>query len=131
MGLKFIQPSNLATPMASYSPIIEVTSGKIVFIAGQTSTDANGNIVGKGDIAAQTKQVMENLKAAVEGAGGSLRDIAKIIIFTTDMDAFRDKTTEMRDSYFPSDYPTNTLVGITRLAHPDFLVEIEAMAIID
>ena len=117
--------------MATYSQIIEVTSGKIVFIAGQTSTDANGNIVGKGDIAAQTKQVMENLKAAVEGAGGSLKDIAKITIFTTDMDAFREKTTEMRDSYFPSDYPTSTLVGITRLAHPDFLVEIEAMAIID
>lgn len=131
MALTFRQPDALAKPIGSYSQVIEVTSGKLVFIAGQTAVDAQGKLVGKGDIAAQTRQVMENLKTAVEGAGGSLRDIAKLTIFTTDLPAFRQHTGDLRKAYFPRDYPTSTLVEISQLAHPDFLVEIEAVAAID
>ena len=128
--VKIIQPKNLATPQGNYSQVIEATGGKLVFIAGQTSVDAQGTLVGKGDIEAQTLQVMENLKIGVEAAGGTLRDIVKINIFTTDIPSFRQKTADIRNEYFPSDYPTSTLVEISKLADPDLLVEIEAIAVI-
>ena len=127
---KIIQPKNLAKPLANYSQVVETTGGKMVFIAGQTSIDAQGNLVGKGDIAAQTRQVMENLKIAVEAAGGAVRDIVKINIFTTDLLNFRQQTSDIRNEYFSSDYPTSTLVEISKLADPDLLVEIEAIAVI-
>ena len=128
--VKIIQPKNLATPQGNYSQVIEATGGKLVFIAGQTSVDAQGTLVGKGDIEAQTLQVMENLKIGVEAAGGTLRDIVKINIFTTDLLNFRQQTSDIRNEYFSSDYPTSTLVEISKLADPDLLVEIEAIAVI-
>jgi 2-iminobutanoate/2-iminopropanoate deaminase len=101
-----------------------------VFIAGQVAADAKGGVVGKGDFAAQTKQVFENLSAAVKAAGGTMADVAKINVYVTDVSqigAFR----EVRQQYFTGNPPASTFVQVVALARPEFLVEVEAIVAVD
>src|SRR5215467_7034264 len=73
--VRIFNPNTMAEPTAGYSQVAEISDGKIVFIAGQVAQDRSGNLVGKGDFPAQVQQVFENLKAAVEAAGGDFRDV--------------------------------------------------------
>jgi reactive intermediate/imine deaminase len=105
-----------------------VTHDELLFIAGQVALDGEGNVIGEGDMTAQVRQVLENLRTVLESAGADFSNVVKINIFTTDIDAFR-QSGEIRREYFGGNAPASTLVQIERLARPVFLVEIEAIAI--
>lgn len=127
--LRHTNPPTLSTP-TGYTHIVAPQRGRLVFIAGQVAADRSGNVVGKGDFKAQTKQVFDNLKAAVEAAGGTMGDIAKINIYVTDtsqLPAMR----EIRQHYFTGSPPASTLVQVVRLAREEYLIEIEAIAVVE
>jgi 2-iminobutanoate/2-iminopropanoate deaminase len=118
-----------------YSPIryaqgIKTTGGTIVWISGQVSQDKNGKMVHKGDFAGQARQALSNLKAMVEAAGGTINDIIKVNTYLTDL-RYREELARVRAEFFPEGkLPASTLVGVTALADPDMLVEIEAIAVL-
>ena len=130
-----IQPQGLHIVMRAghpaYTHVVTVSgTGKMIFVAGQLARDANGNLVGKGDMRAQIEQVGENIKTCLEAAGASLADIVKTNTFVTDYPEFA-RHGDMRLRYFGPATPTSTTVEISRLADPDAMVEIEAVAVVD
>jgi reactive intermediate/imine deaminase len=127
--LRHINPPALSTP-TGYTHIVAPIKGRLVFIAGQVATDRTGAVVGKGDFKAQTKQVFENLKAAAEAAGGTMADIAKITIYATDVSQIA-AIREVRQQYVAANPPASTFVQVVRLARPEFLIEIEAILVVD
>jgi len=108
---------------------VEVTRGKTVYISGQVSLDKSGSVVGKGDFAAQTTQVFENLKAALAAAGATFDHVVKVTMFVTDMSNIAALRT-IRLKYWGKNPPASTLVQIGRLALEDFMIEIEAIAVV-
>jgi 2-iminobutanoate/2-iminopropanoate deaminase len=118
-----------------YSPMryaqgIKTTGGTIVWISGQVSQDQTGKLVHRGDFAAQARQALANLRAMVEAAGGTLNDIIKVNTYLTDL-RYREELARVRTEFFPEGkLPASTLVGVTGLADPDMLVEIEAIAVL-
>lgn len=129
-----IQPEALAMRIVDdhvlYSHVVVAEGKRMIFIAGQLSRDSQGNVVGKGDMRVQLRQVGENVKAALEAAGASLSDLVKTTTYVTDIEAFF-KHVDVRMEYFGAALPTSTTVEVRRLADPDFLVEIEAIAMTD
>ena len=124
---KIIQPKQLPDPRPRYSQGILVRSGKLLFIAGQTASDKNGSVVGKGDIEAQTHQVFKNMSAVLQEAGGSLDNLVMTTTYITDR-KYREGYNRVRTQYYKKSSPTSTLVIITGLAHPDYLIEINGVA---
>lgn len=114
-----------------YSQVIVVELGghRQIFIAGQTPRDRDGNCVGAGDMRAQIAQVGENIKAALEAAGATLADVVKTTTYVTDMDEYF-KHQDVRMRYFGDVLPTSTTVQVSRLSRPEFMIEIEAFAIV-
>jgi enamine deaminase RidA (YjgF/YER057c/UK114 family) len=112
-----------------YAPVVTVVPGKLVFVSGLLSRNQKGEIVGKGDMNAQIGQVGENLKSALQAAGATLADLVRTQTFTTDIDEFF-KHMDMRMKYLGTALPTSTTAEVRRLSHPDFLVEVEAIAVI-
>ena len=107
-----------------------VQAGDTLYIAGQVAQDADGNLVGAGDIDAQVAQVWQNLKAVLAYAGGSVEDIVKITSFVTDL-AYRPALAAARETVFPHGrYPASTFLVVQSLARPELLVEIEAIAVL-
>lgn len=102
-------------------------AGGLVYVAGQVAQDAEGNLVGRGDIEAQAVQVFENLKTVLASAGATFDDVLKLTTYTTSV-AFRQKLAEVRARYFKTYFPPNTFVVVASLATPEYLVEIEAVA---
>ena len=128
-GCRLFNPPTMHRPVG-YSHVAEVTGAKIVFIAGQVALDKDGNLVGKDDYAAQTRQTFENLKSAIEAVGGTLRDIVKLNYYCVDLSHLPEVRT-VRDTFLDKDrLPTSTAVEVRRLFRPDFLIEIEAVAAI-
>jgi len=122
-----IQPAGVARPGGHYSHGVVVEEARrTLYVAGQVPLDESGNVVCKGDPAGQTRQALANMKKVVEGAGGRLEDAAKTTVFITDL-AYRGPVGEARREFFAGDPPANTLLVISSLANPDFLVEIEAV----
>tara|TARA_Y100000588_G_scaffold7809_1_gene9034 strand:- start:336 stop:728 length:393 start_codon:yes stop_codon:yes gene_type:complete len=108
-----------------------VRNGNFVFISGQIPLDSDGNIVGKGDVRAQTVQIYEILKGVLEEIGGSLINIVKLTTFYVNPDEF-SVMAEVRKSYFSTGHlAASSAFCVTALAHPDALVEVEAIAILD
>ncbi len=126
MAREIIQPVSVhSTAGVGYSHVAK--AGDTVYIAGQIALDVDGNLVGKGNIKAQTHQVYANLQTIIEELGGSLEDIVKLTTYLTDrshLEAFR----RVRNSFFRAPSPPNTLLFVSGIAHPDYLVEIEAVA---
>lgn len=121
------QPPEVFVPAGkTYSHGVIVEAGRTLYVAGQTSRDKDGNIVCKGDAAGQTRQVLENMKNVIEGAGGRMADVAKTTVYITDP-ADRVAVGNVRKEFFEGEPPANTLLVISQLADPDFLVEIEAI----
>jgi 2-iminobutanoate/2-iminopropanoate deaminase len=104
--------------------------GDLVILSGQAAIDENGNVVGAGDFDAQAEQVFANLKRVLEAAGSSLDKVVKVNIYLTDMGNF-PKIVELRGRYFSRPWPADTIVGVTALALPELLIEIEATALVD
>jgi 2-iminobutanoate/2-iminopropanoate deaminase len=103
--------------------------GSIVFVSGQAPVSADGELVGEGDFEAQTRQVFENLRTVVERAGTGLETIVKLTVYLTDMRRLREYT-QIKGEYFTGDQPASTAVGVTGLARPEMMVEVEAFAIV-
>ena len=129
MSHEIINPKSVhATSGVGYSHVAK--AGNTLYIAGQIALDPEGHLVGKDDIEAQTHQVYRNLQAILEELGGSLNNIVKLTTYLTDrsqLDTFRS----VRNLYFSDPFPPNTLLFIKGLAHEDYLIEIEAIAVID
>ncbi len=107
-----------------------VVAGNTIYLAGATSgRDSQGNVVGRGDIEAQTVAVYESLKKTLASAGATLADLTKITVFATKLE-YRQKIGEVRGRYVPQPPPASTFVVITSLADPDFLVEVEGVAVV-
>jgi len=133
MGKEFLSPATLLPP-AGYSHIAKVSKGTLIYLAGQVSSDASGKLVGEGNFEAQVEQVFGNLKIGVEAAGGTMADIIKLNIYlVAEVDQTEvPKLRAMRDRYVnTAKPPASTLVVVSRLARPGWLVEIEAVAAID
>ncbi|MFQ6011471.1 MAG: RidA family protein [Nitrososphaerales archaeon] len=124
-------PPTLPDPSGRYSHIVKVSAQNLLFIAGQVAFDKEGNIVGKGDMKAQTEQVFLNLKAALEAEGASFDDLVKLTVYTTDIKRYREEGTSIRNKFITKEPPTSTLLEISSLAHPDLLLEIEGIAALD
>jgi enamine deaminase RidA (YjgF/YER057c/UK114 family) len=129
MERKTIQPNSLADPRPRYSQGIMTEDGKVLFIAGQTASDASGNVVGKGDIRAQTRQVFDNIKAVLEAAGGSLDNVVMTTTYITDR-KYREGYNEVRRGIYKKDPPTSTLVIVSGLASEDYMIEIAGIAVL-
>jgi 2-iminobutanoate/2-iminopropanoate deaminase len=112
-----------------YAPVVTVVPGKLVFVSGLLSRNSEGDIVGRGDMRRQIQQVCENLTFALAGAGATIADVVRRQTFTTDIDAFFQHI-DARKDYFGDALSTSTTVEVRRLSHPDFLVEMEAIAVI-
>lgn len=114
-----------------YAPVVTFDLGThtLVFVSGLLARNAAGEIVGRGDMAAQIRQVGENLKTALEAVGAGLEDLVRTCTFVTHVDEFF-KHAEVRQLYFGAALPTSTTVEVKRLSHPDFMVEVEGFAII-
>ena len=126
---KVLQPQSIPDPRPRYSQGILAEGKRLLFIAGQTAVDADNNVVGKGDPAAQAEQVLKNMKAVLDEAGASFADIVKITTYITDP-RFRDDLNPARLKYLGDNPPASTLVVVAGLANADYLVEIEAIAVL-
>jgi len=127
-NVEYLNPSTLSTP-TGYTHLVQVRGGRTLYIAGQVSFDKSGNLVGKGDFAAQTTQVFENLKSALAAGGATFDNVVKVTTFGTDMSQMQTLRS-IRAKYYGKNAPASTLVQITRLAHEDLLIEIEAIAVV-
>jgi len=103
--------------------------GRLVFISGMTARRADGSIAGIGDIEAQTRQVCENLKAAVEAAGGTMDDICRVDVYIRNMEQFAG-IHKVRREYFKEPLPASTMVEVSKFTSPDALIEISAIAVL-
>ncbi len=112
----------------SHATMIEAR-GRLVFVSGMLAKGADGKIVGVGDISAQTRQVCENLKAAMEAAGGTLDDICRVDVFVRNMEHF-DAIHVVRRQYFTGVAPASTMVETPKMTTPDALIEISAIAVL-
>lgn len=133
MSFELINPQGLEKPVG-YAHLAKITSGQLVYIAGQAPFDENGNVVGKGDFVAQFRQVMQNLKRAVEGAGGTPKQIAVMTTYVTNVQAFLAARKETGAAYvevFGKHFPAITLVEVTSLWNRDCMIEISGVAVID
>ena len=112
--------------------MVSVAGGRTVYISGQISANAKGEVVGRGDIKAQTAQVFENLRIALAAAGAGPKDVVKINMFVVNLKADDlPGVREIRNLFFENlEPPASTLVGVTALAGPDWLLEIEAIAVV-
>lgn len=121
-----INPKNVHWPFG-FSHIVKV--GDTVYISGQLPQDQDGNIVGKGDMVAQTEKTYENLKKCLESVGATMHDIVMLRIFVTNLEEFQ-KTGDVRKKYFGKYRPATTGLEISRLYFPDAMIEVEATAVI-
>jgi 2-iminobutanoate/2-iminopropanoate deaminase len=122
-------PPNLKNVRANvYHHYIRVDNpGSLIFLSGQLSRDANGNLVGRGDMMEQTRQAIRNMQTVLESAGGSLSDIVSIVVYTTDMRQFKE-IVAARTEFFKDQLPTSTIVEVNHLADPGLLIEFQAIA---
>ena len=130
MTKRQIRTDNVREPMGHFSQAIEVDAkGKLVFISGMTARRADGSIAAVGDIEGQTRQVCENIKAAVEAAGGTLDDICRVDVYVRNIEHF-DRIHKVRREYFKSPPPASTMVEVTKMVSQDYLIEINAIAVV-
>jgi len=130
MTRREIQPAAVPRPVAEYAQGVEVSGGRTLYVAGQVALDAEGRLVGEGDIRAQARQVFRNIRAIVEEAGGEMTDIVKLTTFLTSMDDYAGFV-EVRSEFLPAPWPAATLVAVSALVRPEWLVEVEAIVVLD
>jgi enamine deaminase RidA (YjgF/YER057c/UK114 family) len=128
--IRRINPPELGAP-SGYSQVVEVRAGRIIFIAGQTALDQDGELIGKNDFASQARQVFHNLNVALQSAGCTAANLVKMTVFLRDMGSlqtYRDARNHFFATTTPPAAPAITLVEVSKLYGPDFLIEIEAIA---
>lgn len=128
MPRKAVKAPGCAPTPPFFSQAVKV--GNMVFVSGQLSRDAAGNVVGRGDMAAQTRQVILNIQTILREAGAELRHVVKLTAFMRDM-SLAPQAWAVREEFFAAHPPASTGVEVSRLTGPDFLIEIEAIAVIE
>ena len=127
---KQITSSKLRQPNGHFSQATSIVAkGTLVFISGMTARVPDGSIAGVGNIEVQTKQVCENVKAAVEEAGGTLDDIVRVDVYVRNMEHF-DIIHKVRREYFKAPAPASTMVEVCKFTSPDYLIEMNAIAVL-
>lgn len=129
MRRKDIQPKTLDDPRPRYTHAIQTTGSKVLYISGQTASDKDGKVVGKGDIKAQTEQVFANLKTVLKAAGATMDNLVSTTTYIVDR-KYREGYNEVRLKQYKKKSPTSTLVICTGLANPDYLIEISGIAVL-
>lgn len=131
MERKFINPDGMVKPGA-YTPAISVSGGTTVYVSGQVSQDGQGNIVGQGDLLAQTQQVYKNLGIALAASGARFSDVVKLNVYVVNYKPeHRAVLQSVREKHVNKDNPpASTLIGVQALARSEFMVEIEAVAVV-
>ena len=126
--VQYLNPPALSAP-TGYTHVVQVHGGRTIYIAGQVALDKSGNVVGKGDFAAQTTQVFENLKSALAAGGATFDNLVKVTTFVTDLSQMQTLRS-IRAKYYGKNPPASTLVQITKLANDDLMIEIEAIIVV-
>ncbi|HZS33061.1 MAG TPA: RidA family protein [Methylomirabilota bacterium] len=122
-----LDPDGVPAPISHYAN--GVRAGDTIYVSGQVALDAAGRLVGPGDVVAQTRQCLDNVKLVLAAAGATLDDVVKVTVYLADADD-RPRVNEVRKAYFGANRPASTLVEVSRLALPGLLVEIEAIAVV-
>jgi reactive intermediate/imine deaminase len=124
-------PGTVAAPIGSYSHAVRVETGDAVwlYLSGQLAFDAEGNLVGPGDLRAQTEQVFENLARVLEANGASFEHVVKIQTFFTTLDDLA-ASREVRGRYLPAEPPASTSVRVAALVVPEALIEVDVVAVV-
>jgi 2-iminobutanoate/2-iminopropanoate deaminase len=125
-----ITSKKLRQPNGHFSQATRIAAkGDLVFISGMTARTVDGSIAGVGNVEVQTRQVCENLKAAVEEAGGTLDDIVRVDVYVRNMEHF-EAIHKVRREYFKAPAPASTMVEVCKMTSPDYLIEINAIAVL-
>ena len=127
---KQIHTDKIRQPSGHFSQAIAIEAkGKLVFLSGMTARRPDGTIAGIGDIEAQTRQVCENLKSAVEAAGGTMEDICRVDVYVRNMEHF-ESIHKVRREYFKAPAPASTMVEVSKMVSAEYLIEINAIAVV-
>ena len=129
MPKKEIVSAALAVPNGHFAQATVAAPGRLVFISGMTARNAEGDVTGVGDVTAQTHQVCQNLKAAIEAAGGTLDDIARVDVYVRDIADF-DAIHAVRRQYFTGLAPASTMVEVSGFVNKEYLIEINAIGVL-
>jgi 2-iminobutanoate/2-iminopropanoate deaminase len=125
-----INPDGMSAPVGPYAHVVTAPpGGRLVFCAGAAAFGPNGEVVGEGDIVAQTRQVMENLRLALDAAGATFDDVVKLTNYVTDVNLWRE-VLPVRAEYIREPFPASSFVEVSALMFPELLVEIEAVAVV-
>lgn len=122
-----LRAPGLSEPISHYSDAVR--AGDTVYVSGQASVDEHGRLVGRGDVVAQTRKVLDNMKLALEAAGATLDDVTKVTVYLANVDD-RPRVNEVRKEYFGANKPASTLIEISKFAIDGMLIEIEAIAVV-
>lgn len=120
-----VRVEGASEPISHYTDAVRF--GDLLYVSGCPPFDGEGNVVGVGDVAAQTRKVLENMLDILHAAGAEMKDVLKVTVFLTNVDD-RTKINPVRQYFFGDARPASTLIEVSKLAHPDMLVEIEAVA---
>jgi 2-iminobutanoate/2-iminopropanoate deaminase len=118
-----------ARPVANYKMATRQEGGHLLYVSGQVARDTDGNVVGKGDMRTQARQVFQNLRQVLQAAGGDLKDLMKMTTYITNIEHF-PAVAEIRNEVFQGELPASTLIVVKSLFNPDFLIEVEGIAAI-
>jgi 2-iminobutanoate/2-iminopropanoate deaminase len=130
MPKREVSSDAVSKPIGVFSQATTVEArGRLVFISGMTARRPDGSIAGIGNITEQTRQVCENIKSAVEAAGGTLADVCRVDVYVRNMEHF-DAIHKVRREYFKPPLPASTMVEITKMTSPEYLIEISAIAVV-
>jgi enamine deaminase RidA (YjgF/YER057c/UK114 family) len=131
MQVSFINPPELC-PTFGWTHVAAVNGGRTIYVSGQVSVNAKGEVVGRGDLRAQTRQALENVRLALASAGATFQDVVKTNLYVVGLKPEHVPIIrEVRSQFVRADHPpVSTLVGISALVGPDWLIEIEAVAVI-
>lgn len=130
MGKQIISSEKLSRPVGVFSQAVKVSAaGHLVYVSGLTARDPAGGVVGRGDVKAQTRKILENLRTILAEAGATLDHVVKVTVYIRDMERDFRAIHEVRAEFFKKDPPASTMVEVSRLVEPDHLIEIEAVAV--
>jgi 2-iminobutanoate/2-iminopropanoate deaminase len=122
-----VNPANVWSPFGAFSMAVIQGEGRIVHLKGQVALDAQGQVVGAGDMRVQVRKVLENIREVLASMGGQMGDIVSLVHFCTDIAQFMG-VGDIRKEFFAAPFPVTTTVEIGRLYHPELMVEIAAIA---
>lgn len=130
MPKRILQSGAVAVPRGIMSQGVATPAGQMVFASGQVARDVDGQLVGRGDIRAQTRKTLQNLQAVLAEGGATMDDVVKVTVFVTNLSEHFAAVHEIRAEFFTSEYPASTLVEVSQLVDPEMLIEIEAIAVL-